>query len=120
LAFSKPAGVAALRLYEQLVGIAAGKTIDLVFNARAVTRANAPDATVEHRAAVETLTQGFVNLLARIGYMARHLINQRRGLGVAEAAGVFVAVLNFHLRPVEATAIEACRGTGLHASSFET
>ncbi len=75
------------------MGVAAGEAVDLVFNAGAIARPYSPDTTVEHGAAVKTLAQGVVYFFARVSDVAGHLVHQRRRIGVAEAAGIFIAGL---------------------------
>ena len=97
----------------------AGEPVDLVLDARAVTRSAALDPPGNHRALPEPLAQDGVH--ARVG--VRDVARQRlAGEAVAherERAGRGVTGLGRAGVPVDRPAVEAGRGAGLEAAGLE-
>ena len=67
-------GTQALGLQKDLVAVLAGKAVDLVFHARAITRAHPVDLAGEHGAAVKARTNDLVGALVGVGDPAGHLL----------------------------------------------
>ena len=66
-------GRQALGLEKDLVRILVSESIHLVFDARAIARADAFDHPLEHRAAIEAATDDFMGARIGVGDPARHL-----------------------------------------------
>ena len=88
--------VPTFRLYENLVTVLVGKTVDFVFDARAISRPQTPQPPIEHGRAVEALAQQIMHLCGCVGDVARDLLGDGVVGEVAEAAGVGVSGLLCH------------------------
>src|SRR5260370_12469601 len=96
-----------------------GKLDDLVFNARAVARANGLDLSRIHRRVMNVLRDNTVSLGWREGDVAGHLPLLDVFGTEAERRRVGIARLHLKARPVNAASIEARRRAGLEAASAQ-
>lgn len=112
-------GIPAFGFYEKLVAFSFGKSIDLVFDAGAVAGAHALDTTGVHGTAIESGLEDFMYGGVGIGYPAAFLLARFRGIEVGKANDFFVTFLFFHFTIVEASAVDAGRGTGLEPVAFK-
>ncbi len=98
-----------------------GKLDDLVFDRRAVARADRLDLSAVHGRAVHVFADDAVRLRRGPGDVAGHLrVVVRDALGAeAERRRIDVARLRREARPVDAASIEARRSAGLEAASAQ-
>src|SRR5260370_2284738 len=96
-----------------------GKLDDLVFNARAVARADGLDLSRVHRRAMDVLRDNAVRLRCREGDVAGHLPRLDICGTEAERRTVGIARLHLKARPANAASIEARRRAGLEAASAQ-
>ena len=98
-----------------------GKLDDLVFNRRAIARADGLNLPAVHRRAVHVLADDAMRFGRSPGDVARHLrIMMRNALG-AEAEWRWVGVSGLFLkpRPVDGAAIESRRSASLQAATAQ-
>ena len=79
-----------------------GKSINFIFDARAIARPDAFDRAIEERRSLAGFAYDVVRSLVCIGNMAGDLWEQRRVAIKAQARDVFVAFLDFESRHIEA------------------
>jgi hypothetical protein len=112
----------AFGLEKNLVTVFVSKAVDLVFHARAITRAHALDLAGEHGAAVKARADDLVRALVGVGDPARHLLWVHVGLAHeaehrhpalrVHAAGHTIARLLRALGKVDGAAIQTRRCAG--------
>ena len=113
-------GIPPLGLHKDLVAVLVSKAIDLVLDTWAIPWSDAPDAAIEHWAAVETRPQNFVYFGARVGHPTTKLSRGRSSSrGVAELARVLIARLFFQHAVIDAASIHPGWSPGLHATGLK-
>ena len=113
--------VQALRLEEKLVHPLVGKLHDLVFNRRAVARANRLDLPAVHGRTVNVFANDAMGLRRSPGNVAGNLrVMVGDALGAkAEGRRINVSRLHRKARPVDRTSVETGRGAGLEPTSAQ-
>ena len=110
-------GVEALGLEEELVMRLVGKLDDLVFDGRAVARADGLDLAGVHGRAMHVFADDAKRLRRGVGDVAADLAAGAILPGAeAEGRGIGVAGLLLEARPVDGAAVEARRRSGLQAA----
>src|SRR5207253_5388803 len=107
--------VQTLRLKEQLVRGFVRKLDDLVFDRRAIWRADRLNLAAVHRRTVNVLADDAMSFGRSPGDVARHLrVMMSDTLGPkAEGRGIGIAGLDLEFRPVNRSAVEPRRRSGL-------
>jgi hypothetical protein len=96
------------------------KAMNLVFDARAIARADAFDDACEHRRAIEPGANDVVRALVRVRDPARHLARMHRSRAhEAEHRFGIVARLNADLRVIDGFAINARWCTRFEAALWQ-
>ena len=112
--------VQAFGLEEDLVDGLVGKLDDLVFDGRAVARADGLDLSAVHGRAMNVFADDAARFFRGEGDVAGHLALRDLLCAEAEGRGIGVAGLKLESRPVDGAAIEARRRAGLEAASAKS
>ena len=112
-------GVEAFGLEEELVLGLVGKLDDLVFDGRAIARADALDLAGIHGRAMDVLADDAERLRRGEGDVAADLRLDDLFGAEAEGRGIGVAGLLFEGVPADGAAVEAGRGAGLEAAGAQ-
>ena len=112
-------GVETLGLQEKLVVRLVRELHDLVFNRRAVARADTLNLPGIERRAVNVLANHAVRFVVGQGNPADGLFLRNGVRAEAEGRGHGIAGLHFELRKVNGAAVEARRRSGLQAAHFK-
>ena len=109
-----------LRLDKHLVAVLVGEAVDLVFDRRAVTRADTFDHARVHRRAIQVADDDLVSARVGVGHPAADLARMH-GLVAEEGhhRGRGVAGLLGHHREIHRAAIDTRRGAGLQAADTQ-
>ena len=98
----------------------AGERAELVFDTRAIARADPLDRSVEQGRIGEAGPEQVVHGLGRVSQIARQLIfNRLCIIRIRKLTRVFVAFLLFESAEIDAASVDACRRAGFHATDFE-
>ena len=113
--------VQAFGFEEELVHFLVGELDDLVFDRRAVARADRLNLPAVHGRAVHVLADDAMRLGRGVGDVAGDLrVVMRDALGAeTERCGIVVAGLHGEARPVDGASVEAGRSAGLEAASAQ-
>src|SRR5258708_2082483 len=112
--------VQTFRLQKELVRSLVRELDDLVFDAGAVTRANALDLPGIHRRAMHVFADDAMRFRGGESDIARHLLLRDLFCAEAERRGIGIAGLGFESRPVDGAAVETRRRARLQAAAAQT
>ena len=111
--------VEAFGLEEELVLLLVGEADDLVFDRRAVARADGVDLPRVHRRARDVFADDAQRLRRGVGDVAADLALGNLAGAEAEGRRLGVAGLLLEARPVDGAAVEARRGSGLEPAAAQ-